>query len=185
MRLFTGIAIPPHILKNLEAVIGVLEPLAALKWSRPENLHITTVFIGEWPEARLPELEKALAAVPRPGPIPISLQGFGFLPNPHRPRVFFAAVKTGLELPRLASAIDAALETLSFEREDRPYHPHLTLGRVLKDNTRELRERIAEMKNPELGSFEATEFHLYLSRPAAGKSVYTKLASYALTGKPE
>ena len=179
MRLFTGIAPAPDVLKNLDALIAELKPLAALKWSPLENLHITTRFIGEWPAARLSELEKALDSVPRPGPVPIALHGFGFMPNPHRPRVLFAAVKAGPELPQLASAIDTALEHLSCKREDRPYHPHLTLARVANDNIRQLRERIAEMKIPDFGSFEATEFHLYLSLPGAKASVYTKLASYA------
>jgi len=82
-------------------------------------------------------------------------------------------------LPALAAAIDAALEPLGLKKEDRPYHPHLTLARVANDNIRELRERIADMKNPALGSFEAAEFHLYLSKPGPASSVYTRLASYA------
>jgi 2'-5' RNA ligase len=180
MRLFTGIAIAPHVLTNLEALITELKPLARLKWSPAENLHITTRFIGEWPETKLPELEKALAGVPRPGAIAITLPGFGFMPNPHRPRVFFAAVEAGPELTHLAAAIDSALEPLGCKREDRAYHPHLTLARVSNDNIRELRERIAEMKNPDPGSFEATEFHLYLSTPGPKGSAYKKLASYAL-----
>jgi 2'-5' RNA ligase len=180
MRLFTGIAIAPPVLRNLEALLAELKPLAALKWSPLENLHITTRFIGEWPEARLPEVKGALASVPFPGSISIALHGFGFLPNPHRPRVFFAVVHAGGELPQLAAAIDTALEPLGCKPEDRAYHPHLTLARVSNDNIRQLRERIADMKNPDLGSFEATEFHLYLSQTGAKTSVYTTLASFAL-----
>jgi len=185
MRLFTGIAIAPHVLKNLEALLADLKPLAALKWSPPENFHITTRFIGEWPESRLPELKTALGRIPRPGPIPISVHGFGFMPNPHRPRAFFAAVISGRELPALATAIDATMELLGCPREDRPYRPHLTLARIRNDNIGELRERIASMKNPDFGGFEAAEFHLYLSTPSQRNSLYTQLETFPLTAQAD
>ncbi len=56
----------------------------------------------------------------------------------------------------------------------------MTLARIANDNIRELRERIANMKNSDFGSFDATEFHLYLSRPTAAGSVYTPLATFPL-----
>ena len=183
MRLFAGIAVAPAILKNLENLLAELRPVAALKWSPVENLHITTRFIGEWPEARLEEMRAALAAVPCPGPITIGIHGFGYLPNPHQPRIFFAAVKTGPELAGLAAATDTALESLGLPREARPYHPHLTLARMANDNIRQLRERIANMKNPDFGSFEAPEFHLYLSSPGPQGSLYTKLSAFPLAGR--
>ena len=60
MRLFTGIAIAPHVLDNLARVLKEMRPLASLNWSPVENLHITSKFIGAWPEERLEELEEAL-----------------------------------------------------------------------------------------------------------------------------
>ena len=60
MRLFTGIAIAPRVLDNLARVLQELRPLAPLKWSPAENLHITSKFIGAWPEERLAELQAAL-----------------------------------------------------------------------------------------------------------------------------
>lgn len=180
MRLFTGLAVSPPVLKNLEAVLAELRPVAGLKWSPAENLHITTRFIGEWPEARLGELTDALRRIPRPGAIPIALRGFGYLPNPRRPRIFHAAVHAGPALHALAAATDDALGGLGSVREPRAYHPHLTLARLAEDNTSGLNERIARMQNTDFGIFDATEFHLYRSQPGARSSLYTKLATFPL-----
>lgn len=182
MRLFTGLAIAPRVLDNIERLMGELHPLAPLNWTPVANLHITSKFIGEWPEPKLTELERALAEVRPPGTIPITIARFGFFPNPHHPRVLFAGVQAGSALADLARSIDDALVPLGCAREDRPYSPHLTLAKIKNEKIRDLREHIASMTNLDFGSFEAVDFHLYLSKPGPRGSVYTKLASYPLAG---
>ena len=66
MRLFTGLDLPEDLVGNLERLLGELRPAARIGWSAPANLHITTKFIGEWPDGRLEELKHALAAVEAP-----------------------------------------------------------------------------------------------------------------------
>jgi len=53
MRLFTGLELPDDVAGNLAELIRRLKPAARIHWSPPENLHVTTKFVGEWPEARL------------------------------------------------------------------------------------------------------------------------------------
>ena len=102
MRLFTGIAIAPQVLDNIARLLGELRPLARLNWTPVENLHITSKFIGAWPEQKLPELERALGQLAAPGNTRIGVAGFGFYPNPHHPRVLFAGVQSGPGLGDLA-----------------------------------------------------------------------------------
>jgi 2'-5' RNA ligase len=180
MRLFTGLCIPPPILQTLTAILDELRPTAPLNWSPPENLHITLKFIGDWPEARLPELRRTLETVPRQGNIEIDIARFGYFPNPHRPHSFFAGVHAGPQLASLAAAIDNALDKIGCPPENRPYTPHLTLARIKGEDIRVLREHIAAMNNFQFGSFEATHFHLYASHQSQGGSVYSLLASYTL-----
>jgi 2'-5' RNA ligase len=182
MRLFTGIAIAPHVLDNIERLLGELRPLARLNWTPIENLHITSKFLGEWPEPKLPELEQALRRIPAPGNIRIAVASFGFFPNPHHPRVLFAGVQAGPALGELARSIDEALLPLGCAREERPYAPHITLAKIKNEHLRNLREHIASMTNPDFGSFDAVDFHLYLSKPGPRGSVYSRLASYSLAG---
>jgi 2'-5' RNA ligase len=180
MRLFTGLSIPSHIEAALERVLAELRPMAAVRWSRPENFHITSKFIGEWPALRLAELQAELAALDAPVPFKIQVTRFGFLPNPHRPKIFFAGVRGEVGLSELAARTDAALFSLGVKREERPYTPHLTLARIGNEAIGSLRERIASSPAPEFGAFTAESFHLYASSQSAGGSVYSIVGSYPL-----
>ena len=60
MRLFTAIDISAEVRQNLKNFVAKLKPMAKISWSPVDNLHITTKFIGEWPEARLEEMKRAL-----------------------------------------------------------------------------------------------------------------------------
>lgn len=175
MRLFTGISVP-----DFTSQLAGLREVAGVNWSPAENLHITVKFIGEWPEHRLKELQDALATMPRFGNIAIEVTRLGFFPNPHHPRILFAGAHPVDSLTELAKRTEAALEPLGYAREDRPYSPHITLARIATGDFHTLRERIAAMGNLDFLSFEATEFHLYQSKPGPGGSIYTKLASYPL-----
>jgi 2'-5' RNA ligase len=181
MRLFTGIDLPPDVVRNLDNLVVRLRPTARVKWSPPANLHITTRFIGEWPAERLPELEAALAAVPGTGAIPIHVHELGFFPNAHAPRVFWAGVEASPGLATLAAETDRALATLGLEPEGRPYSPHLTLARIKAPvPLQTLREAIAALPSLDFGDFAADRFHLYQSRLSSAGSVYTKLAEFPL-----
>jgi len=50
MRLFTAIDIPTDLTEALRSFVSRLRPTAKISWSPVENLHVTTKFIGEWPE---------------------------------------------------------------------------------------------------------------------------------------
>src|SRR5579862_5383394 len=92
MRLFTGLDLPQDIVARLEQLVARLKPAARISWSPPANLHVTTKFIGEWPEERLDELKRALAAIPSRPPIAARIHGVGFFPNAKSPRNFWCAV---------------------------------------------------------------------------------------------
>src|SRR5689334_49823 len=129
MRLFTGLDLPDDIVGRIEDLLQRLRPAAKLSWSPPTNLHITTKFIGEWPEEKLPQLQDALAGVPGRAPIAVSVRRVGFFPNPHSPRIFWCGIEApGLD--RLATDTDVATGALGIAREDRPFSPHLTLARI-------------------------------------------------------
>src|SRR5580698_9471016 len=180
MRLFTGIALPPGVRDNLAQALKELRPLAPLNWSPVENLHITSKFIGQWPEERLAELESALENVNFGRVFDVTIAGFGYFPNPHHPRTLFAGVQAGPALAELALAIDEVLRPLGIAKEERPYSPHLTLARIKHEDIRALREHIAKMTNFDFGAFQISEFHLYLSKTAPKGSIYTSLATFPL-----
>lgn len=177
MRLFCAIDLSVAVRSHLRTLIDRFRPLAKLSWSPAENLHVTTKFIGEWPEERLSEIERSLASVPRPGPISIAVRGLGWFPNDRNPRVFWAGIESGDDLRKLAHDTEQSLAALGVPVEDRDFHPHLTLARRRNPVPFErLRKEVGGMLACEFGVFQAESFFLYLSR--AGR--YTKLQEFPL-----
>ena len=177
MRLFTAIDIPPHVKAALAALLDRLRPLAKLHWSPVEKLHITTKFIGEWPETRLDELKRALSAVRTSGPVEIAIRRIGWLPNPRSARMLYAGVEASEALTALAAATEQAAASAGVPVEDRIFRPHVTLARTRKRVPLDaLKQALAEIELSAIGSYRASSFALYLS--AAGK--YTKLQEFSL-----
>jgi RNA 2',3'-cyclic 3'-phosphodiesterase len=184
MRLFTGLDLPSEVVRALDGLVDGLRAAVRIKWSQPSNLHITTRFIGEWPEERLPDLRAALAGLPSHPPIPIHIRKLGFYPNPHAPRVFWAGVEASPDLAALALGIDRALDPLGLKPEGRTFSPHLTLARIKEPApVQKLRETLACMPSPDFGSFTADRFFLYQSRLGPAGSVYTKLAEFPFSSR--
>ena len=180
MRLFTAIDLPADVRDRLASLIGKLRPLARINWTPASNLHLTTTFIGEWPEQRLPELRNALAGVPMRA-IPICVRGLGFFPNRRSPRGFYASVDAP-QLPTLAKDTSEALAKLGVEAESRAYTPHLTLARIkAPKGLASFHKQVEELGVPEFGSFPADRFFLYHSKPGASGSVYTKLSEFPIS----
>ena len=178
MRLFAGLDLPEEVVRNLELLLDRLRPAARIQWSRPENLHITTKFIGEWPNERRGELRAALAVLEPRAPIPVHISKLGFFPNPRAPRVFWCGIEApGLET--LAADTDRASSTLGVALDERTFSPHLTLARIKERlNLQPLRDAIAALPSLDFGEFVASCFFLYQSQLRPGGSVYTKLAEW-------
>jgi 2'-5' RNA ligase len=179
MRLFTAIEIPLQVKSRLRAFVDRLRPTAKLSWCPVDNLHVTTKFIGEWPEAKLAQLKDALASVPKPGPVEIVVRSLGWFPNAKNPRVFWAGIEVNEPLRQLAANTEQALAAIGVPVEEREFHPHLTLARRREPVPLEHLRRILDSlsgDSSDFGKFSAVSFFLYLS--AAGK--YTKLEEFRL-----
>lgn len=181
MRLFIGIDLPQSTRESLDLLVARFRTLAKLKWSPTGNLHITTKFIGEWPEARLNELIAKLQTVTATGRVEIAVRGLGWFPNPQRPRVFWAGVSASPALADLARATERACADLGITVENRPFSPHLTLARI-KDPVPldALRKAIADLESADFGRFVAPSHKLYLSKLGPSGSIYTPLAEFPL-----
>ena len=139
MRAFVAVFPPPEVQKA--AVARALETVRNLagdrsddkvRWTRPENVHLTLKFLGDVREEALGDLYAILEEVcAKHAPFDAGLAGLGAFPSAQRARILWAGVDAGSDLLRsLAADLDAALASLSFEREERAYTPHLTLGRI-------------------------------------------------------
>lgn len=179
MRIFTAIDLPSTTLLRLERLLSALRPEAQLKWSPLDNLHITTKFIGEWPETRFTELTNALSSLPPCEPFPVVLKDLGWFPNSRSPRVLWVGVHGGEALAELARCTEEKLEELGIPKESREFSPHLTLARIKGPvSLSKLRQKIEEMEAAELGEFPVSSFSLYRSDPGSNASIYRKLHDF-------
>ncbi|MEU4672009.1 RNA 2',3'-cyclic phosphodiesterase [Amycolatopsis sp. NPDC023774] len=136
MRLFTALRPPPDVVAAVALSLG--EPGSSLRWSPPEDWHVTLAYYGEAdPDERAAELVPALAGRPA---VDVRLTGPGTFPG-----VLWLGV-TGNGLTRLAEAAGA-------DQEERPYRAHLTLARYARD-----RRGAAESWTRRLAGFSSREW---------------------------
>lgn len=183
MRIFIALDIPAEVRSRLaEYVERVRSYAPAARWARVEGLHVTLKFVGEVKDAKVEEIKSALADV-KAAPFEVDFSNIGFFPTPKSPRVFWAGVQNGHALPELAAAVDRTLSKLGIGREEKDYHPHLTLARAGTRDPHSLRglaPLLTAEAAPQFGTMTAREFWIYRSQLSPGGSKYTKLQRYGL-----
>ncbi|HEX3526192.1 MAG TPA: RNA 2',3'-cyclic phosphodiesterase [Thermoanaerobaculia bacterium] len=151
MRLFLAIEIPPAVRREVaRRIAGLRDRLPRARWVDPEILHLTLLFFGQVDEAKVPALGAALRdAFARHLPMELRLAGGGTFP-PRRPaRVAWVGMETTEEMTEdglaalQADATAAAVESIGFTPEDRPFHPHVTLARCEPFWPRDAAEKFA------------------------------------------
>jgi 2'-5' RNA ligase len=134
-RLFIAVELPPEALDVLEGLQSELKqaaPQRAVRWVRPEGIHVTLKFLGDARQEAIGEVQAALdAAVQGHGPFNLRAEGVGAFPNTSRPRVVWAGIEGDVrQLKALRRSVEEHVSPLGYPTEGRSYTPHLTLGRV-------------------------------------------------------
>jgi 2'-5' RNA ligase len=177
VRVFVAVFPPPEVRRALIGAARELPVAGEVRWARPENVHLTLKFLGDVPEDGMKRVAEALEPVClRHGPFDAELSGFGAFPSARRARILWAGIGEGSEfLRRLALDVEASLEPLGFEREGRPYVPHMTLGRA-----RGRPVSFETVETPPLG-FRVKKLDLVESVLGGAGATYSTLATYPLS----
>jgi 2'-5' RNA ligase len=132
MRSFVAIDLDPEIKNALQDLILKLKKTKAdIRWVNFQGMHLTLKFLGEVNQDSIPAIEAVLrAASAGRSPFPLILKGTGTFPGGKSPRILWAGFAEEPVLMSLQEAVEAGLEKEGYPREARPFHPHLTLGRV-------------------------------------------------------
>ncbi len=133
MRAFIAIDLNPEIKKTLYELIKELDKeTKSVKWVSEGGMHLTLKFLGEIDKDRVQEVENVLKKVSSQyRPFSMKLKGTGsFPPGKKVPRVLWIGIEAEETLKALQAHLEGELEKLGFPREERKFHPHLTLGRV-------------------------------------------------------
>ena len=174
------------LLAQVGQEIGRRVPAGAVRWVRPEAMHLTLVFLGDTPQEKLNAVQAAMqAAAAHCAPLTFTAEGIGCFPNARRPRVIWVGVKEPAgQLAPLKRALDRELEPLGFKPEHRAFSPHLTLGRLNKRassaDIQAVGAVIESATLKDLATVTAADIHLIRSQLRPQGPLYTILASAPL-----
>jgi len=179
IRSFVAVEIDDAIRAQLSDLVARLRATDAhVRWSRPENLHVTLKFLGDIAEENVGAARKIVEDVAaRHSPFEIEVAGLGAFPNMRRPRVVFAHVVDATDtLTALARALEREMVAVGAKREKRPFRSHLTLGRVKSPRGLiGLAEAMAELGDEPLGRQTVQEIVLMRSDLKPSGAVYSRL----------
>ncbi len=141
-RLFIAIELPANVLKTISQVQADLKkaiPDRAVRWTRPEGIHLTLKFLGDVRTSQLDSVKSGLdQAMVEHSVFDLSVQGAGCFPNLARPRVVWVGVAGDIRsLHALQASVEQMIAPLGFPTEDRGFSPHLTLGRTSQNASRD------------------------------------------------
>lgn len=179
MRTFIAIEVPEAIKTELARLQTELRKTGAeVVWAKPDNIHLTLRFLGEVEERRLAELKQlCVETAAEFQPFTLRLKDIGYFPNFRQPRVVWVGLAGEMEVARqLQKRLDAELIARGFNQDDKPFKPHLSIGRMKSGkNIKPLVAKANLYALPEL-AFEVGEIVLFQSELHPAGSRYTALA---------
>lgn len=134
LRLFIALPVPAEVREEIGRAQGRLRreaPRGAVRWTRPEQFHVTLKFLGDFPSAQLEALKQAVSgACAGVAPMALAARGIGFFPNASKPRVLWAGASDSEgRLAELHRRIHAAVLPFAPADSSERFSSHITLGR--------------------------------------------------------
>jgi 2'-5' RNA ligase len=190
LRLFIALPVPAEVRDNIARAQSQLRraaPSGALRWTRPEQFHLTLKFLGDIPSAQLDALKQSMAEVCAGFSVfPLAAAGIGFFPHAQKQRVLWAgaADETG-QLAELQRRMHAAV--LPFAPADRSerFSGHITLGRFKPGHfgsLENLLERAARLRAQNFGGWPAETVELVRSELTSEGALHVPVGAFALAG---
>lgn len=181
IRCFISISLPVSIRTEIEKTIAELRiGRADIKWVSAENMHITLKFLGCVPEEALTDIKDKLTTASESGyAFNFRLSGFGMFPDSRNPRVIWIGITDNGEIKKLQKKVEDSMATIGFEKENRPYSPHLTVGRVRSlKGMNSMIKAIEALKGMEFGNIDVSKMSLMKSELKSTGAQHTVLAEF-------
>jgi 2'-5' RNA ligase len=184
MRTFIAIDLDESLKRALETLAGELKPLArSVRWVGAAGMHLTLKFLGEISEADEARISSVLEeTAPRHRVFSLALEGTGtFPPGRREPRVLWVGVVRVPPLLALQEDVEKEMAKLGFEREKRPFQPHLTLGRVKSPSRLDpLVQELRKHQDQRFGEMSVQRFMFFQSTLQPSGAEYTVLKEFRL-----
>lgn len=186
IRAFLAIELSDGVRASLAALTTHLRKSAPkVSWVQPQNMHLTLRFLGDIAPSALDllldELARPLCEIEC---FHLSVQGIGAFPNQRKPAVIWASIGDPSERLFEAQALtESAARSIGLEPEERPFTPHITLGRV-RDRRQpiELFDAIERDEEFRAGEFSVHAVSLFSSELTPEAAIHRKLKEFSLNG---
>lgn len=186
MRSFIGIGLPPECRMAIARVVSPLRVKEVpVSWVPERNLHLTLKFLGEIPPARADELAGLMAEAAREiPPFEFRMGDAGGFPTLRAPRVLWVGFREPLELVgELHQNMENTLSGAGFPRDERRFHPHVTVGRVKGRVAQSWGETYASaISGVTFDTITVTSYRLYESRLSPSGANYQVLREVPFGG---
>jgi RNA 2',3'-cyclic 3'-phosphodiesterase len=185
-RCFIAVCFSDELKLNLsqlqEKLKQKLQNPTSVKWADPGNIHLTLQFLGEIDSGLVPKITDGLhGAFGDIHPFTATLAGVGAFPSIHRPRVLWTAIRTGADgMKSLQSCVLRVTEPLGFPREDRPFSPHVTLGRLKDGRGFDFSAPEREFREVSVGTCQIDRVTLQKSELRPAGPIYSIVDSFPL-----
>ena len=188
LRLFIAVRLPDEVKRRIEHAQRQLRGAVgetAVRWTPPEQLHLTLRFMGNVDAAKLEDLQARLVqSCATTGPLRLQARGIGFFPVRGLPRVVWVGIEDPEgKLPVLVSALERSTAAFSSEPAGKKFTGHITLGRVRtigQGQARLLATEAATLGRGELGEWVAKEIDLMRSELSSTGAQHTRVATFPL-----
>jgi len=187
-RTFVAVELSDEVRRRALDLVERLRPEAAsVRWVAAENLHWTLNFLGQVDDTIIPEVCRCVGeAALKTSRFTLTACGAGAFPAATRPRTLWLGAGDGAEqMVALQSAVESQLESLGFRRENRRFHPHVTLGRLTgrgHASSTQLPEQLAQLADFDAGTMEVGEVTVFSSQLLPGGPAYQPLCRVELAG---
>jgi 2'-5' RNA ligase len=182
-RLFLAVDIAPGeaLLDAYDNIRHTLR-MEKISWVRKDQMHLTLAFLGDTEENVIPVLLSGIETVMNSRhSFNLTLTGLGLFRNIHDPKVIWIGCESEKEFQRIKLETDKVLTVLGFETEDRPFSPHLTLGRIKSiRHLNHLGQLIGFYKDTVFQSENIQKVVLYESRLTNDGPEYTAILKFVL-----
>lgn len=184
-RVFCAIELPPNIRQAVASHVALLRqrlPNVSASWARAENIHLTLKFLGDIPVTRVDKLSQAVSdATSSIDPFTLAVKGCGSFPPRGQPRVLWIGIENSTSgLHRLYQNLEARCVDAGFAREERPFHPHLTVARLRQpQGARQMAELHKQVGFHGI-DFQVKEMSVIRSELRSEGSRYTTISTHAL-----
>ena len=187
MRLFIAVDLPEEAREAIaaeQARIAAALDGATLRWVKPEQAHLTLVFLGHIDAERVTAVVEAVGADVDVAPFEMVLEGAGVFPPRGAPRVLWVGTAAGAaELIALQRRLSARAAALGVALEERPFHPNLTIGRWRASRPSDRDRALAAARPGPIARVHVRHATLYESKLSPSGPAYIALTHANLTAR--